>query len=296
MIGLGSALVGFALANTSPSESLPYQLSPEQVSAFSAECRTFGKTGSPLPGLACLIGDISETSQTELQAIEDPWRILVANSPGGDLQAGIEIGRLLHTNMAALIVDTVCLSSCANYLVPGSRYLYVMEDSVIALHGSAAKDYHTFGTMRASALGLTREDLAADPSLVFEIFDQYEAFRQDFVIPESDFFVEIYTPEGYLNRYWEVRRTLDYRPDYSCRPKQGLFLVPGPVYFEAFSIDVIDMWWPDDRTALLGPIERYLDNYSVILDFDEHPTWDSETGIVNPARCDGAPVAASSSR
>lgn len=287
-MGFESALLGLALASQEPITTEPHSLSPDQVTEVITDCREFGETGSPRPGLACLSGAITEDSVAALNAIEQPWRILVTNSQGGDLRAGIEIGRILNSNMAALVVDTICLSSCANYLVPGSRYLYVAEGSVIALHGSAPKTHQGFASMRASALGHSSQDFLADPNLVYELFDQFEAFRQDFVIPEADFFVETYTDEGYLNRYWEVERTLDHRPNYKCAPTRGLFLIPGPIYLDAFSVDVVDMWWPEDRTELLGPIEPYLDNYSVIADFDEHPIWDAETGLTDPETCETA--------
>jgi hypothetical protein len=283
---LGGAVIAFALSSADPQAAEPFDLSAEQVRQYAALCEDFAQTGSPVPGLTCLIGDFSQSSADILEAIEQPWRIMVANTPGGDLQAGLRIGRMLHERLAALIVDTQCLSSCANYLVPGSRYLYVREASVIALHGSAAKDHMTFAAMRAAALGYTREDFAANPALALEIFDQFEGFRRDFVIPEADYFAEIYTSEGYLNRYWEVERTLKFRPERNCRPSAGLFLIPGPVYFEAFSIDVIDMWWPEDRAELLEPIEAYLDTYSVIADFDEHPIWLSQSGLVDPSACE----------
>jgi len=286
MMGFGGPLVALVAASLDLGAVDPFDLAPEQVRDAAEVCRTFGSTGSPRPGLACLSGDISEASLGALRSIEPPWRVMVVNSPGGDLHAGLEIGRMLHERMAALIVDTICLSSCANYLVPGSRYLYVLERSVIALHGSAAQDHMTFATMRAGALGHTQADFAQNPALALEIIDQYPAFRRDFVIPESEFFADIYTSIGYLNRYWEVERTLHHRPDLTCRPQTGLFLAVGPVYLDAFRIEVIDMWWPENRAELLEPIEAYLDTYSVIADFDEHPIWLSQSGLVEPGACE----------
>jgi hypothetical protein len=269
-------------------------LGPDQIADLRGQCEAYGRTGVLDENVACLVGDITPDSPAALHDGTSGWTILVAHSPGGDVTAGIEIGRLLYERQAALIIDTLCLSSCANYLVPGAHDVYIPEGSVVALHGSVPRDHLTFGKMRSAALGYTREDFLADPSLALEIFDQFDAFRDQMVEPEVDFFADVYVPEGYVNRYWEVRRTLDLRPDYNCRPETGLLLVPGPIYFDAFNAGVVEIWWPDDRQVLLEPLQSYLSTYSVILDFDEHPIWDSETGLVDPATCEGAPPTAPS--
>jgi len=282
-----SVAASLALAGATAQDviDLPH-LSEAQVAAYRDACRSFGETGIIDEDLACLNGVIDTESLQQLQINSSAWRILVAHSPGGDLLTGLEVGRALYTKGAALIVDTVCFSSCANYLVPGAHHVYIPEGSVVGLHGSAPSHHIEFAKMRSASLGYGPADFAANPELVYEIFDQFEAFRSQVVVPETEFFAEIYVPRGYLDRYWEVERTLELRPDYACRPSRGLTLIPGPIYFEAFNAGVVRQWWPEDRAELLEPIEAYLDTYSVIADFDEHPIWLSQSGLVEPGACE----------
>lgn len=45
---------------------------------------------------------------------------LVINSGGGDVLAGIRLGELVYKHKLKVIVDKICASSCANYVVTAS--------------------------------------------------------------------------------------------------------------------------------------------------------------------------------
>ena len=55
----------------------------------------------------------------ELTANHEIRRIVVT-SPGGEVEAGIDIGFLIWENGIEIEVDRECVSSCANYLFPAS--------------------------------------------------------------------------------------------------------------------------------------------------------------------------------
>jgi hypothetical protein len=61
---------------------------------------------------------------------------LVIRSRGGDVDAGIDLGQLVHEYRLAVVVDVECSSSCANYVfLAGSKRL-VRDGAIVLWHGS----------------------------------------------------------------------------------------------------------------------------------------------------------------
>jgi len=61
---------------------------------------------------------------------------LVINSGGGEINAGMKIGSWVFDNQIDVIVDGVCMSSCANYVFPAGRFKTITDGSIVAWHGS----------------------------------------------------------------------------------------------------------------------------------------------------------------
>jgi hypothetical protein len=62
---------------------------------------------------------------------------LVINSGGGEINAGMEIGSWVFDNQIDVVVDGVCMSSCANYVFPAGRFKTITEGSIVGWHGNA---------------------------------------------------------------------------------------------------------------------------------------------------------------
>jgi hypothetical protein len=61
---------------------------------------------------------------------------LVIDSPGGEVQAGIELGRWVHRHRLDVVVEGQCLSSCANYVFTAGRDKIIRPGGVVAWHGN----------------------------------------------------------------------------------------------------------------------------------------------------------------
>lgn len=62
---------------------------------------------------------------------------LEINSGGGDIDAGMEFGLWVHQQNLAVVIDELCFSACANYIVPAARSVYVKSGAFVAWHGGA---------------------------------------------------------------------------------------------------------------------------------------------------------------
>lgn len=77
---------------------------------------------------------------------------LVIDSPGGEVEAGIELGRWVHRNRLDILVEGRCLSSCANYVFTAGHHKIVRPGGIVAWHGN----YH-----HLEATGGWRDDIPA---------------------------------------------------------------------------------------------------------------------------------------
>ncbi|QHS14527.1 hypothetical protein [Shewanella sp. Arc9-LZ] len=62
---------------------------------------------------------------------------LVITSGGGDVFAGIRLGELVYQHKLKVLVDKVCASSCANYIVTASDNVTIKQDALLGWHGGA---------------------------------------------------------------------------------------------------------------------------------------------------------------
>ena len=63
-------------------------------------------------------------------------RKVTVSSPGGDTKIARRIARRMSKSPRQLVIDGMCFSSCANYLVPVASEVVVTADGLIGLHGT----------------------------------------------------------------------------------------------------------------------------------------------------------------
>ncbi|WP_156455879.1 MULTISPECIES: hypothetical protein [Stenotrophomonas] len=62
---------------------------------------------------------------------------LAIRSGGGDVEAGMALGRMIHDRrMDVRVVGDICMSSCANYVFPAGRHKVVESGALVIWHGS----------------------------------------------------------------------------------------------------------------------------------------------------------------
>lgn len=58
-------------------------------------------------------------------------------SPGGMIEAGIELGYFIKENNLDLIITKLCFSACANYLLPAAHHVKIEKGTLLGWHGGA---------------------------------------------------------------------------------------------------------------------------------------------------------------
>ncbi|RUO70077.1 hypothetical protein [Pseudidiomarina salinarum] len=62
---------------------------------------------------------------------------LYIESPGGLVSQGIALARLVMDQGLDVYVGPLCASSCANYILPAGKQVYLQPDSILGWHGSS---------------------------------------------------------------------------------------------------------------------------------------------------------------
>lgn len=84
-------------------------------------------------------GFIDETTIAQVRALNSNYsyaRIRV-NVEGGDPLATMQLGSFIHRQELDLVVDTLCLGACANYLFTAAKTKYLSPQSIVAWSGGA---------------------------------------------------------------------------------------------------------------------------------------------------------------
>ena len=68
---------------------------------------------------------------------------LIIDSPGGDLIGGLNIGHLVNQYHLNVIVQNICASSCANYIVTASGNVTIEAGALLGWHGGATQPMYT---------------------------------------------------------------------------------------------------------------------------------------------------------
>jgi hypothetical protein len=133
----------------------------------------------PRPGYVVYTGDSDKFSEClQLLGMKEIAELRI-NSRGGDIPLTLQLGQSLIGRIDVLIVDGLCASSCANYILPTARRLIVEPDSLVVLHGSidvrqvAAYLEANREKFMAQAAGMTSEQMDQEFKRVLaEVEDQ----------------------------------------------------------------------------------------------------------------------------
>ncbi len=109
-------------------------------------------------------------------------RRLIITSSGGEVAAGIELGRWVFKNNIVVIVSGYCFSSCANYVFIAGRKKIIQPGSLVAWHGN----YHHLqatGLWRdniKSRMKRTNEDLTIATAMISKQVSKLVNLEKDF--------------------------------------------------------------------------------------------------------------------
>ena len=83
-------------------------------------------------------GEITRERNRDIfqKAASRPLMRLRITSPGGSVEAGIELGLWVKDLGLDVEIEGHCLSSCANYVFPAARHKTIRDGAVVAWHGN----------------------------------------------------------------------------------------------------------------------------------------------------------------
>lgn len=92
-----------------------------------------------------LRGFIDDHTVASIRALSEKnqYQRLRVNSYAGDPLAALQIGNWIHREQMDIVVEGMCLQSCANYLFTAAKQKYLEDDSVVAWSGGALEDSWT---------------------------------------------------------------------------------------------------------------------------------------------------------
>jgi hypothetical protein len=67
--------------------------------------------------------------------------VLIIASSGGEVNAGMIMGEWVFDNHVDIVVERMCMSSCANYVFTAGRHKTINENSIVAWHGSILQEF-----------------------------------------------------------------------------------------------------------------------------------------------------------
>jgi hypothetical protein len=135
-------------------------------------------------------GDIMHSMYEDISRYltENNVKRVFITSNGGDIDAGISIGRLIHQFNLELEVIGYCISSCANYLFTAAANKIIQEGAAVIWHGnSQQKDFREFdqcGRTISSFDGLPMDDEEIAELKTPESQKEWESIRRR----EHDFY------------------------------------------------------------------------------------------------------------
>jgi hypothetical protein len=162
----------------------PTWAAPDAPMTIHVESRTVADNIIEAPTTLYMEGVIEEATphmlRSVLKGLNAQWITVFFNSPGGNMLAGMEIGRILRKEQATVYIGArgegrtpkrgVCLSACSLAFL-GGAFRYAAPDSIYGVHrafrssGATAADLDV-GQVIAAASSTYMREMGVDPGLL----------------------------------------------------------------------------------------------------------------------------------
>lgn len=117
----------------------------------------------------CLRGRIDQAfSRAFFQLSPRPGDVVVTSGPGGDIAAAMDIGDLVRRDDLLVVVDRICVSSCAYFVALGGKRLAMTSGGMLGFHGGPAPEKAIMDNPNSTASDKVR--LLADNKRFAEFF------------------------------------------------------------------------------------------------------------------------------
>jgi hypothetical protein len=117
----------------------------------------------------CLRGRIDQSfSRAFFQLSPRPGDVVVTSGPGGDIAAAMDIGDLVYRDNLLVVVDRICVSSCAYFIALGGKRLAMTSGGMLGFHGGPVSEKSIMDNPTATAS--EKAKLLADSKRFAEFF------------------------------------------------------------------------------------------------------------------------------
>jgi hypothetical protein len=257
---------------------------PSDIEAAVAECKAIQRP-KRLGDVVCLNGRMLRAPIEMMLEDQKPIKILVANTEGGDTKAARKLALRVRYDASKVVINGVCLSSCANYIVPGGKLsLWVLPNSVIALHGSPPRNFFGYADMRLTAAHMTKAELAKDMSVFWKWQQEFPAYVDEEIVPEVRFFATVGVPEAYVTHFFDAEKEIRLEGD-KCPLPKGFNIIVNKEYLNAYDIWPKYFWEPENTKGYVDLMSAYKNNYTMVDGFSRFPFWTVEGGYFPDGAC-----------
>ena len=119
-------------------------------------------------------------------------KLLVIKSAGGDILAGIKLGRWVYQNQLDVKVNKYCLSSCANYVFPAGKNKILTQYALLAWHGGGqSKSLQNMAAFDKKMAKLFIKNNITDQQKQSELYQQQLQIREKLLKEEAQFYQDI---------------------------------------------------------------------------------------------------------
>lgn len=196
--------------------------------------------------------------------------VFVNSSSGGSVLAAIRLGRIMFNQNLPVLVYGVCLSSCANYLIPASSEIRIMENSYVGFHGTPSRS--------------EKEYLKQFQLHSRDVIEERRAFFRKNTYAEIDYFFDIGVNENYAAFYYHSARKLLSQSPSKCKPSSRMYYILGSKHAATYNLPVRDSWFPKSRKDFRHLIKS-VSQQSFIYDYDYEPFYVAGKGFTSSRKC-----------
>jgi hypothetical protein len=204
-------------------------------------------------GNLALLGEISQNTANFLRdcLASRAYRSLHVDLRGGDVAAALDMAQALDDFDVEVVVDGLCFSACADYLLPAARKVRILPGSLVGIHDRRLR--HVDRNGRIVFEHLSPDVLSGQDAEVMARFRVTEEARRAFLRKHG-------RGEPFLDTYL---RYLERRKRFLWGKAASSFLCPyydiwvlDKAQLRAFGIRDIDTQWTPDSRQQVDAIAR----------------------------------------
>lgn len=146
------------------------------------------------------MGKIKDKDVEHLMGIVKGKKVttLVISSGGGEINEGMKIGEWVFDNKIDVVVERMCMSSCANYIFTAGNHKTIRPNSIVAWHGNISNNANVYDEEVRNAamdsyaqLSVTEKEKINSDVFVNQTIEKMREYQATSVAHQTQFFEKI---------------------------------------------------------------------------------------------------------